>query len=84
MSGTHNGGYTNWATWFVVSEMQNYQKWYELYEKLIRAKAPAEEFENVARKCMCPHPNGTDYDKILHEHFADVDWNNIRETLIGD
>ncbi|MFI0265592.1 hypothetical protein [Streptomyces luteogriseus] len=83
MSDKYNG-WTNWATWFVVSEMENHQDWHRQYERLVRTEADASDFERIAKECLFPSSSVTHYGEMSRKEFGDVDWDDIRDTLLGD
>ncbi|MFD4858370.1 hypothetical protein [Streptomyces atratus] len=83
MSGTYNG-WTNWATWFVSSELENNTEWYRKMQALVRTEASEEEFARLAEECLFPSSSATTYGEMSRSEFGDVDWKDLRETLIND
>lgn len=84
MSDETYNGWTNWATWFVISEMENNRGWSGQYERLTGTKAAPEEFKEVAQKAMFPSADVNSYGALSREKFEDVDWDQIRKILLAD
>ncbi|MBD0733992.1 hypothetical protein [Streptomyces sp. CBMA29] len=84
MSDETYNGWTNWATWFVISEMENNLGWYGQYERLTRTEAAPEEWKEVAQKALFPSVDVTSYGELSREQFENVDWTQIRKVLLAD
>jgi hypothetical protein len=84
MSDEGYNGYTNWATWFVVSELENNAEWYKLTQRLVRTEAPAEEFKKLAKTCLFPSADVTSYGEMGRSNFEDVNFEEIRDTLLNN
>jgi hypothetical protein len=84
MTDAEYNGWTNWATWFVVSEIENNADWYRQSQRLVRTEAAAEEFARLAEASLFPSADVTSYGEMSRSEFDDVDWEEIRETLLNN
>lgn len=82
MSDEDYNGWSNWATWYVSSELSNNFEWNKKLERLVRTEAPAEDFEKLARESLFPS-GATTYGEMSLAKLEDVNWNEIRDTEIA-
>lgn len=95
MNDTTYNGAKNWATWFVSAHIENVEDWYR--EAMRQAerdrtnRALREYVEGLFFEPVDPFTHHSDQstqtymqDHMSREEFANVDWDEVRESLLPD
>lgn len=88
-------GYTNWATYFVCSHLDNVEDWYKEIRRLVRRDRTDKEIREYVEGLFFEpidvnayHADQETQRGMQHEmsrrEFEDVDWDEVREHFSGE